>query len=126
MPTHLERPSYELRHLLNSQCPFSGQSSAARGVSSFGWDLYDQATFIDAPLVPNGLVFNGRPYDASDVESWPLFKLIIAHDVGRSRDRSTTVIGGRNPYGPGFGLSGSRAEAESVWIRTRLCTRCLD
>jgi len=31
----------------------------------------------------------------------PLFKpLIMAHDVGRSRDRSTAVVGGNCPYGP--------------------------
>jgi len=39
-------------------------------------------------------------YDPNDVSSWPAFKpLIIAHDVGRSRDRSTAVIGGRSPCG---------------------------
>ena len=31
-------------------------------------------------------------YHPDDVTSWPVFKpLIIAHDVGRSRDRSTAV-----------------------------------
>jgi hypothetical protein len=40
-------------------------------------------------------------YNLNDVNSWPGFKpLIIAHDVGRSRDRSTAVVGGNNPYGP--------------------------
>ena len=34
--------------------------------------------------LPAGLVFN---------------PLIIAHDVGRSRDRSTAVVGGNSPYG---------------------------
>ena len=39
-------------------------------------------------------------YHPDDVSSWPGFKpLIIAHDVGRSRDRSTAVIGGNSPYG---------------------------
>jgi hypothetical protein len=39
-------------------------------------------------------------YNPSDVNSWPAFRpLIIAHDVGRSRDRSTAVIGGRSPCG---------------------------
>src|SRR4051794_23017053 len=40
-------------------------------------------------------------YYLDDVKSWPAFKpLIIAHDVGRSRDRSTAVVGGNSPYGP--------------------------
>jgi hypothetical protein len=40
-------------------------------------------------------------YVLDDVTTWPVFKpLIIAHDVGRSRDRSTAVVGGNSPYGP--------------------------
>jgi hypothetical protein len=40
-------------------------------------------------------------YCLNDVNTWPAFKpLIIAHDVGRSRDRSTAVVGGNSPYGP--------------------------
>lgn len=40
-----------------------------------------------------------KPYNPQDVTTWPYFKpTIIAHDVGRTRDRSTAVIGGRNPY----------------------------
>ena len=39
-------------------------------------------------------------YNLDDVKSWPVFKpLIIAHDVGRSHDRSTAVVGGNSPYG---------------------------
>ena len=39
-------------------------------------------------------------YNLDDVNSWPAFKpQIIAHDVGRSRDRSTAVVGGNSPYG---------------------------
>ena len=39
-------------------------------------------------------------YVPDDVTSWPVFKpLIIAHDVGRSRDRSTAVVGGNSPCG---------------------------
>src|SRR4051794_37806791 len=39
-------------------------------------------------------------YKPDDVKSWPYFKpLIIAHDVGRSRDRSTAVVGGNSPCG---------------------------
>jgi hypothetical protein len=39
-------------------------------------------------------------YNPNDVNSWGGFSpLIIAHDVGRSRDRSTAVVGGNAPYG---------------------------
>jgi hypothetical protein len=39
-------------------------------------------------------------YHPDDVTSWLVFKpLIIAHDVGRSRDRSTAVVGGNSPCG---------------------------
>jgi hypothetical protein len=39
-------------------------------------------------------------YFLDDPRTWPGFKpLIIAHDVGRSRDRSTAVIGGNSPFG---------------------------
>jgi len=39
-------------------------------------------------------------YVSDDVNSWPVFKpLIIAHDVGRTRDRSTAVVGGNSPCG---------------------------
>lgn len=39
-------------------------------------------------------------YNPDDVNTWPIFKpLIIAHDVGRSRDRSTAVVGGNCPWG---------------------------
>jgi hypothetical protein len=39
-------------------------------------------------------------YNPNDVNSWGGFSpLIIAHDVGRSRDRSTAVVGGNSPYG---------------------------
>jgi hypothetical protein len=69
------------------------------GVSPFGWELYDRATRVHVPLVPNGAVFGSRQYNAGDVTSWPLYKPIIAHDVGRSRDRSTAVVGGNNPVG---------------------------
>ena len=68
------------------------------GVSPFGWELYDRATRVHLPLVPNGARFGCRPYNAGDVKTWPLYKPIIAHDVAFSRDRSTAVIGGSNPY----------------------------
>ena len=39
-------------------------------------------------------------YSPEDVNSWPYFRpLIIAHDVGRSRDHSTAVVGGNSPAG---------------------------
>jgi hypothetical protein len=39
-------------------------------------------------------------YDPDDPRTWPRFDpLIIAHDVGRSRDRSTAVVGGNCPTG---------------------------
>ena len=39
-------------------------------------------------------------YHPDDVTSWPVFRpTIIAHDVGRSRDRSTAVVGGNSPCG---------------------------
>ena len=40
-------------------------------------------------------------FNRDDPNTWPYFRpLIIAHDVGRSRDRSTAVIGGNCPVGP--------------------------
>ena len=40
-------------------------------------------------------------FDRDDPNTWPAFwPLIIAHDVGRSRDRSTAVIGGNGPFEP--------------------------
>src|SRR5262245_65904548 len=40
-------------------------------------------------------------FNPQDPATWPRFDpLIIAHDVGRSRDRSTAVIGGNGPFEP--------------------------
>jgi hypothetical protein len=40
-------------------------------------------------------------FDPDDPATWPVFRpLIIAHDVGRTRDRSTAVIGGNSPVDP--------------------------
>jgi hypothetical protein len=40
-------------------------------------------------------------FNRDDPNTWPRFNpLIIAHDVGRSRDRSTAVIGGNSPVQP--------------------------
>ena len=39
-------------------------------------------------------------YHPDDVNSWPGFSpLMIAHDVGRTCDRSTAVVGGNSPFG---------------------------
>ena len=67
--------------------------------SPFAWDLYDRGVRVHTPLVASNPSFNSRTYNAGDVMSWPLYKPIIAHDVGRSRDRSTAVVGGNNPFG---------------------------
>jgi hypothetical protein len=40
-------------------------------------------------------------FNPDDPRTWPRFNpLIIAHDVGRSRDRSTAVVGGNSPIEP--------------------------
>jgi len=40
-------------------------------------------------------------FNRDDASTWPCFRpLIIAHDVGRSQDRSTAVIGGNSPFEP--------------------------
>ena len=40
-------------------------------------------------------------FNRDNPATWPLFRpLIIAHDVGRTRDRSTAVIGGNGPFEP--------------------------
>ena len=40
-------------------------------------------------------------FNRDDPKTWGCFRpLIIAHDVGRSRDRSTAVIGGLAPFNP--------------------------
>ena len=42
-------------------------------------------------------------YNLRDPATWPYFKpLIIAHDVGRTRDRSTAVVGGNSPFESGM------------------------
>lgn len=65
--------------------------------SPFTWELYERATHVHVPLVRPGPAF-GPPLN--DVRMWPGFSpQIIAHDVGRSRDRSTAVVGGDSPYG---------------------------
>src|SRR4051812_50190328 len=40
-------------------------------------------------------------FNHQDPSTWPVFKpTIIAHDVGRSHDRSTAVVGGPGPFEP--------------------------
>src|SRR5262245_33821505 len=40
-------------------------------------------------------------FNPDDLNTWPIFRpLIIAHDVGRTRDRSTAVVGGLGPFEP--------------------------
>jgi hypothetical protein len=40
-------------------------------------------------------------FNRDDPNTWPVFRpLIIAHDVGRTRDRSTAVVGGLGPFEP--------------------------
>jgi hypothetical protein len=46
-------------------------------------------------------MLNDKPFDPDDPSTWPLKYPIIAHDVGRSNDRSTAVVGGTIPYRPG-------------------------
>ncbi|WP_426442465.1 hypothetical protein [Bradyrhizobium genosp. P] len=42
-------------------------------------------------------------YNPYDVTTWSVFHpLLMAHDVGRTRDRSTAVIGGNSPGGEGL------------------------
>lgn len=53
-------------------------------VSPFGWELYERAS--KTPVHPNTWEFC-RPF-------------IIAHDVGRAKDRSTAVVGGVSPFAP--------------------------
>jgi hypothetical protein len=91
--------------------------------SPFTWELYERATHGHVPLVPAGPAFNHRlsaafrsptrfdqtqqvgrgrmTFNRNDPATWPYFKpTIIAHDVGRTRDRSTAVIGGNGPFEP--------------------------
>lgn len=53
--------------------------------------------------------FDPRKSNRDDVTTWPYFRpTIIAHDVARSRDRSTAVVGGNSPFQPRLlGIGGS-------------------
>ena len=59
-----------------------------------------------------------------DPRSWPhLHPVLIAHDVGGSRDRSTAVVGGFCTYAPGkLGITGiQRVAAGPLRQRPRQC-----
>jgi len=52
------------------------------------------------PLVPPAPAFP-MTFKRDDPTTWPCFRpLIIAHEMGRSRDRSTAVAGGLGPFEP--------------------------
>ncbi len=50
------------------------------------------------------MIINPNTINADDPRTWPMKIPIIAHDVGRSHDRSTAVVGGHCP----FTLGGAR------------------
>jgi hypothetical protein len=92
------------------------------GASLFTWDLYERATQVHTPLVAPGCAFQptaeapsvavenpfrklrasgGLTMHPEQPNTWPYFSpQIIAHDVGRTRDRSTAVVGGVSPFHP--------------------------
>ena len=65
--------------------------------SPFTWDQYERATGVHAPLVPPGPAFARVPDDPAH---WPIKYPVITHDVGRTNDRSTAVVGGYSPLVP--------------------------
>jgi hypothetical protein len=65
--------------------------------SPFTWDMYERATGVHAPLVRAGSAF---PVVPDDPARWPVKYPLIAHDVGRTNDRSTAVVGGYSPLVP--------------------------
>ena len=70
---------------------------AGSHTSPFTWDHYDRATRIFTPE----MAARCRGLQPEDPMTWPIFRpLIIAHDVARSNDRSTALIGGRSPFQP--------------------------
>ena len=66
--------------------------------SPFTWDMYERATGVHAPMVPPGSAF---PLVPDDPALWPIKYPLITHDVGRTNDRSTAVVGGYSPLVPG-------------------------
>ena len=72
---------------------------AGSHTSPFTWDLYDRATRIITPAAAHN--YGRAGYHPEDPTKWPTYRpLIIAHDVARSSDRSTAIIGGRSPFQP--------------------------
>ncbi len=65
--------------------------------SPFTWDHYERATCVHAPMVPPGSAF---PLVPDDPALWPVKYPLITHDVGRTNDRSTAVVGGYSPLAP--------------------------
>jgi len=68
--------------------------------SPFTWQLYDAAITRRQPTALGSGLANdrARDFDPDDPSKWGSFRpLILAHDVGRSRDRSTAVVGGLCP-----------------------------
>ena len=65
--------------------------------SPFSWDMYERATDVYAPLVPPGSAFPTVPDDPAH---WLIKYPLITHDVGRTHDRSTAVVGGYSPLVP--------------------------
>jgi hypothetical protein len=51
-------------------------------------------------------------FNPNDPRTWPIKVPIIAHDVGRSNDRSTAVVGGTCPLAMGGRLLGVKEFAE--------------
>jgi Terminase large subunit, T4likevirus-type, N-terminal len=75
---------------------------AGSHTSPFTWELYDRATHIFTPEMAAQLAgYRQYGFHPEDPTTWPKFSpLIIAHDVARSNDRSTAVIGGCSPFPP--------------------------
>jgi hypothetical protein len=88
-PTFLEQERRALgEHVFNREylgIPGSGNASP------FTWDMYERATGVHAPMVPPGSAF---PLVPDDPAHWPIKYLLMTHDVGRTNDRSTAVVGG--------------------------------
>ncbi|MGH9548265.1 MAG: hypothetical protein ACRD3W_02775 [Terriglobales bacterium] len=60
-------------------------------------------------------------YNPDDISTWPCFKpLIIAHDVGHTRDRSTAVVGGNSPFGrPLLGIAEAKELQQGLFGHAR-------
>src|SRR5262249_26227668 len=63
----------------------------------FPLGLFERADYLSIPPLPPGAAVAHVPADPS---LWPINHLLIAHDVGRTNDRSTAVVGGYSPLRP--------------------------